>query len=311
MKTISIVIPTQNKCRSLARTLASLERIDAAGGRFDVIVVDDASTDETEGWLARYRPQFPIRRVRNACKAGPARARNRGSALAEGDIVLFLDDDMECEPGLVDAHMAHHGSGEDVAVVGRVLYHSDLRRSALTRYFDAQHRGHASALCPPARFASNNLSLSRALFDRVGLFDDSFSCVGLEDVELGLRLARVPGCRLRYEKQALAYHYHDQSLRDYVRKVDEAGAKNLPILASKYPAELGTGALGWLVAGPTDSATRMAVRALLSVPGLARVLIPLAELAPEGRANRLVVKYLLASSMLRGYRRSRARFLPQ
>lgn len=306
MKTISIVIPTQNKCRSLARTLASLERIGAASGKFDVIVVDDASTDDTDGWLARYRPVYPIRRVRNVCKAGPASARNRGFSLAQGDVLLFLDDDMECDPGLIDAHMAHHGAAEEVAVVGRVLYHPELRRSALTRYFDAQHRGHASPLCPPARFASNNLSLSRALLERVGRFDDSFTCVGLEDVELGMRLARVPGCKLRYEKRALAYHYHDQSLRDYVRKVDDAGAKNLPILASKYPAELGTGALGWLVAGSTDSGTRRVVRALLSVPGIARLLLPLAEIAPEGLANRIVVKYLLASSMLRGYRRSRA-----
>lgn len=305
MKTISIVIPTQNKWRSLARTLASLERIDPAGGRFNVIVVDDASTDETEGWLARYRPVFPIQRVRTTRKHGPASARNRGSRLADGDILLFLDDDMECDPGLVEAHMAHHRSADDVAVVGRVLYHPELRRSALTRYFDAQHKGHASPLCPPARFASNNLSLSRALFERVGLFDESFTCVGLEDVELGMRLARIPGCTLRYERQAFAYHYHDQSLRDYVRKVDDAGAKNLPILAVKYPAELGTGALGWLVDGSTDSGTRMVVRALLSLPGIARMLIPLAEIAPEGIANRVLVKYLLASSMLRGYRRSR------
>jgi glycosyltransferase involved in cell wall biosynthesis len=306
VKTISIVIPTQNKCHSLVRTLASLERIDPAGSRFDVIVVDDASTDETESWLARYRPVFPIRCVRNLRKQGPASARNRGSRLANGEILLFLDDDMDCEPGLVEAHMAHHQSAEDVAVVGRVFYHPDLRRSALTRYFDAQHRGHASPLCSPARFASNNLSLSRALFERVGHFDESFTCVGLEDVELGMRLAGIPGCMLRYEKRALAYHYHDQSLRDYVRKVDDAGAKNLPILAVKYPEELGTGALGWLVDGSTDSRTRMVVRALLSLPGLAHVLIPLAEIAPEGIANRVVVKYLLASSMLRGYRRSRA-----
>lgn len=161
-RTISIVIPTHNKSRSLMRTLASLERIDAAGAEFEVIVVDDASNNDTDSWLANYRPGFPIQRLRNARKDGPASARNRGFRRASGETLLFLDDDMECGPTLVEAHMAHHGSGEHVAVVGRALYHPDLRRSALTRYFDAQHLRHASPLCPPTRFASNDLSLSRS-----------------------------------------------------------------------------------------------------------------------------------------------------
>ncbi len=303
---ISIVIPTRNKCRSLMRTLASLERLDPGETEFEVIVVDDASTDETENWLASYRPGFPIQRLRNARQNGPASARNRGFRRASGEILLFLDDDMECDAGLVEAHMAHHTSGEDVAVVGRTLYHHEIKRSALTRYFDAQHMRHASPLCPPARFASQNLSLSRSLFERVGLFDEAFPCVGLEDVDLGMRLARLPGCVLRYEPRAFAYHYHDQSLRDYMRKVEDAGARNLGILASKCPAEFGTGALGWLVSGPTDGSVKMTLRALLSLPGVERVLIPLAEMAPGEMLNRILVKYLLASSMLRGYRRSLA-----
>ncbi len=55
-RTLSIVIPTHNKCRSLMRTLASLERIDPADTEFEVIVVDDASNDETDRWLGSYRP---------------------------------------------------------------------------------------------------------------------------------------------------------------------------------------------------------------------------------------------------------------
>jgi len=305
-RTLSIVIPTRKKCRSLMRTLASLERIDPADAEFEVIVVDDASNDETDRWLGSYRPGFPLQRLRNVRQHGPASARNRGSRRASGEILLFLDDDMECDPELVEAHMTYHRCGEDVAVVGRTLYHPELRRSALTRYFDAQNLRQASSLCPPARFASNNLSLSRSLFERVGLFDEAFTCVGLEDVELGMRLARIPGCVLRYEQRACAYHYHDQSLRDYMRKVEAAGTRNLGVLASKCRAEVGTGALSWLVSGPRDGWVKTAARALLSIPGIARVLIPLAEVTPGDMLNRLLVKYLLASSMLRGYRRSRA-----
>jgi hypothetical protein len=111
---------------------------------------------------------------------------------------------------------------------------------------------------------------------------------------------------LRYEPRACAYHFHDQSLRDYTRKAEAAGAKNLVVLASKWPAELDKGALGWLVSRPTDGWVKIAVRALLSLPGVEHVLLPPAETAPGTLLNRILVKYLLASSMLRGYRRSLA-----
>lgn len=302
--TVSIVIPTHNKCRSLMRTLASLERIRPAGTEFEVIVVDDASDDGTGLRLGSYRPSFPFKLILNDRNHGPAWARNRGAIQACGEILLFLDDDMECSADLLEAHMGHHRSRHDVAVVGRVLYHPEIRRSALTRYFDAQHMRHASPLCPPARLSTNNLSLPRSLFERVGRFDETFTCVGLEDVELGLRLGRVPKCSVRYEPRAWAWHYHEQSLRDYMQKAEDAGRQNLPILVSNYHAELASGALGWLV-GPAGSTAKTAVRAVLSIPGVAPVLVPLTEMAPGDRLNRIMVKYLLASSMLRGYGRAR------
>ncbi len=303
MITISVIIPTQNKCRSLMRTLAALEKFERGGTEFEVIVVDDASTDDTEGWLANHRPLFPLQCIRRNQKFGPASARNRGAELASGKILLFLDDDMECGSETLEAHLAHHRSGDDVAVVGRAIYHPELRRNALTRYFDSQNLRQGSSSCPPIRLCSNNLSLSRSLFYRAGCFDELLTRVGLEDVELGFRLSKIPGCRLRYEPKAWAYHYHDQSLRDYVRKVHAAGEKNLGILASKFPEELNMGALGWLISRPTDGYSRIALRALLSLP-VADALVPLAEIAPGDRLNRILVKVTLASSMLRGYRRS-------
>ena len=302
-KTVSVVIPTWNKRGSLSRTLDSLERICLPGAEFEVIVVDDASTDDTWEWLGNYRPGFPMLRLRNDRNDGPATTRNRGSLRAQGEVLLFLDDDMVCQPNLIEAHMVHHESGRDVAVVGRAIYHPQLKRSALTRYFDALHLRQVSPFCPTSRLASNNLSLPRTLFERAGMFDETFPSVGFEDVDLAVRLARISGCSIRYEPRAWAYHYHDQSLRDYIRKLEAAGERNFGIFASKYPIEVDLGALGWLVAGRMNAWRKQAVRAILSLPGATTILIPVAEIAPGYRLNSILVKYLLASSMLRGYRR--------
>jgi glycosyltransferase involved in cell wall biosynthesis len=303
---LSVVVPTHNKRRSLMKTLASLEQCDRAGRDIEVIVVDDASKDGTGTHLDGLQIGLPCKRLRNEQGLGPAASRNLGARQSAGELLLFLDDDMVCEPGLIRAHLVHHAFCADVAVVGRALYHPDLKRTALTRFFDAQHLRHSSPTCPPLRFSSNNVSLSRSLFERVGGFDESFACVGLEDIDLGMRLTQVPGCVIRYEPEACAYHFHDQSLRDYMRKIEEVGAHNLPLLAAKSNVDLGRSPLGWLLPQPGDDAVRRIVRAVLLIPGADALLVPLVERVPGRRINRAVIKYLFASSILRGFRRSQA-----
>ena len=168
---LSVVVPTHNKRRSLMKTLASLEQCDRAGRDIEVIVVDDASKDGTGTHLDGLQIGLPCKRLRNEQGLGPAASRNLGARQSAGELLLFLDDDMVCEPGLIRAHLVHHAFCADVAVVGRALYHPDLKRTALTRFFDAQHLRHSSPTCPPLRFSSNNVSLSRSLFERVGGFE--------------------------------------------------------------------------------------------------------------------------------------------
>ena len=89
------MLPTHNRRERLARVLAGLDRQSIARESFEVVVVDDGSTDGTPEWLAANATrQYGLRVVRQE-NGGPARARNAGIAAAQAPLILFLDDDVE------------------------------------------------------------------------------------------------------------------------------------------------------------------------------------------------------------------------
>ena len=100
---ITIVIPTHNRVAALMRLLRSLERQLPVPGGFEVIVVSDGSTDCTAAAVSEARWSFPIV-LHEQAPSGPAVARNAGAARAVGEILLFLDDDVEPMPEVVRAH---------------------------------------------------------------------------------------------------------------------------------------------------------------------------------------------------------------
>lgn len=93
----SIVIPTYNRCQSLAHTLHCLNEQTFPADNFEVIVVDDGSTDGTYSFIDALGPQMRYTlRVERRQRTGPGQARNWGLTLAKGQVVLFIDSD--CEP---------------------------------------------------------------------------------------------------------------------------------------------------------------------------------------------------------------------
>ena len=103
---VSIVIPTHNRRAAAARTLHALAHQCCSPAAFEVILVADGCTDDTAG-LAAVEWPIPVR-VLEQPHGGPASARNRGAAAAAGDLLIFLDDDIEVVPGFVSAHVAAH-----------------------------------------------------------------------------------------------------------------------------------------------------------------------------------------------------------
>ena len=211
--TVSVVIPTFNRRQRLHRVLSGLAA-QTFDGDVETVVVSDGSTDGTDTYLASGATPLPVVSATQP-NQGPAVARNHGVELATGDLVVFIDDDVVPDRGLISAHVAAHARlGDDVVVIGPMLDPPDHRMSMWIRWEQAMLAKQYTAMTrgdfePTARqFYTGNASVLRRHVIDVGGFDSSFRRA--EDVELAYRLADR-GVHFAYEPAAIGYHYAARS----------------------------------------------------------------------------------------------------
>lgn len=224
----SIVIPTYNRLDILPEVLAALERQEGAT-EFEVVVVDDGSSDGTADWLASFEPAYPLRRLRQPNR-GPAAARNAGVAAARHERVAFLGDDTVPARGWLAAHAEAHaarGGGEELAAIGYTAWHPRMRRTPFLDYINEHGLQFGYALIrDPERvpfnfFYTSNLSLARARL-LAEPFDLRFPYPAWEDIEAAYRLERR-GQRLIYERRAEVAHHHPTDLTRFCQRQEKAG----------------------------------------------------------------------------------------
>ena len=222
---LSVVIPTYNRRERLLRVLSALARQTIDASRFEVVVVDDGSSDGTTDALADVRQPFAVRALRQS-NGGPARARNTGIEAARGDFVLFLDDDVEPMPELIEEHLRTHSSESiELVVIGPLasLPHYAQpwvawEQAKVEQQYDAMARGD---FAPTFRqFWTGNASLGRRHLVAVGGFNADF--LRGEDVELGLRLDDL-GLQFRFNPRAVGLHHAERSLDSWSKAHESYG----------------------------------------------------------------------------------------
>ena len=222
---VTVVVPTYNRRASLARLLASLERQTYPRDRFDVVVVDDGSSDGTVDWLRTVTTPFSLRVIEQS-HGGPSKARNRGVAEAGGEIVLFLDDDVSAAPDLIAQHIAARAGQEATVVIGPMSPPEGWARPAWVRWAEdtlqQQYRAMEAGeyACSPRQFYTANASVPRRSFLEVGGFDVEYK--RNEDVELAYRLRDI-GVGFVFNIKADILHYAGHSFEGWQRATYQYG----------------------------------------------------------------------------------------
>ena len=223
---LSVIIPTYNRKDVLSRSLSALFS-QTYKGEYEIIVINDGSTDGTEKEMKRIMKNAPVslKYFRQKNK-GAAAARNVGIKNAEGKILLFIGDDIIPTPNLLEEHINYHNRypEKNKAVSGYVTWHPDLEVTPFMWWlenggpqFSYNDITTTDGEIDCTYFCSSNISLKRKFLLSGGLFNEDFPYASYEDTELRYRLEEK-GLKIIYNPNAVGYHFHPISISSYCKE---------------------------------------------------------------------------------------------
>ena len=203
---VSIVIPTYNRKPILKKCLKALENqtLNNNISKYEVIVVDDGSTDGTTSWIKKNSDVLSHVVLYEQDHGGPALGRNLGVMKSKYEIIIFIDSDLVVLNDFISCHVNKllfywNKNNKKCFTYGSVINTSNFANpeSEMYKLTDISF----------AYFATGNVAISKELILNVGLFDTSFSLYGWEDLELGERLKKN-GTKLVKCPEAIGFHWH-------------------------------------------------------------------------------------------------------
>jgi glycosyltransferase involved in cell wall biosynthesis len=258
MPDISLIMPCYNRAYDLVKVL---EAYDSQLGNpgFEIIAVDDGSSDRTYEILRSFQPaHFSLKVIHQQRNQGPAMARNVGITLASSPLILFVGDDILPDSYLVHGHLAAHRyyPNQETAILGKVVWPNDLPVNTLMAHIDgigaqqfSYHYLRDGQEYDFRHFYTANISLKRdLLISQSKWFDTAFPFAAFEDVELSFRLAQT-GMRIIYSSPLIGYHYHSHTIWSFSERQYRAGlmacllvrihprSRNL-IIGKKWPFQI-------------------------------------------------------------------------
>lgn len=224
---LSVVIPTYNQSKVLPKSIDAIFSQTLSQEQYEVLVVNDGSTDETSEVVKSLQQKFNFRYFIQENK-GAGAARNRGIKEAKNEIIVFIQDDIITVSNFLEEHLLFHQKHlqGNIAVVGFTTWHLDLKITPFMYWLE--HGGpqfdydriKGKKEVDHLAFYTSNLSLKRDFLLKNGMFDESFFVAGgtaYEDTEFGFRLAKC-GMRLLYNPKAIASHFHIKTLQSVCKR---------------------------------------------------------------------------------------------
>jgi GT2 family glycosyltransferase/glycosyltransferase involved in cell wall biosynthesis len=229
----SIIIPVWNNLEYTRACLMSLYQHTATEvGKFEVIVVDNGSTDGTTDYLRQEEKKGRLRLLINPDNLGFAKACNQGAHVARGDYLVFLNNDTIVQPGWLTALTRQLEEKEDIGIVGgKLLYpngsiqHAGVvfdERKKVGHIYRGFHRNHP-AVNKIREFQAVTgacLIIRKPLFFAIGGFDEGYQN-GFEDLDLCLRIRKL-GYKIVYTPKCEIYHLEGQTPGRYDKDKDNS-----------------------------------------------------------------------------------------
>ncbi len=204
----SVVIPTYNRQPILEKCLKALLNQHLSNPSvvtgYEIVLVDDGSTDGTLAWLQAHSADPQVRSLTQDHQ-GPAAARNLGVESSVGDTIIFIDSDLIVTPNFLQAHADALTQGQLDNESNRVFTYGQVINTC--NFDNPTAEPYKLTDFSAAYFATGNVAIARHWLLQAGLFDTRFQLYGWEDLELGVRLKQL-GLKLIKCPAAVGYHWH-------------------------------------------------------------------------------------------------------
>ncbi len=224
----SVIIPAYNAEKTLPCCLEALADQSVPKGDYEVIVVDDGSTDGTSKIAKGSNAKYILQN-----NQGPATARNRGTRETKGDLILFTDADCVPDHNWIHEMASPFSDPDTVAVKGA---YKTRQRELMARFAQAEFEDRYDLLQKSPSIdmvATYSAAFRKDVFLNMGGFDKSFPLANNEDTELSYRLATA-GYKMVFNPRALVYHTHSATLREYLKLKFRRGYWRM-VVYSRYP----------------------------------------------------------------------------
>jgi len=214
---ISVIIPVYNAEKSIESCINAFFN-QSYEGEYELIVVDDGSTDKTFEIIKKYARDYPkIIRVLHQKHNGPAAARNLGAKYAKGNIILFTDADCVPHKDWISEMIKPFKDKEIVGVQGR---YKSIQKSLIARFVQLEIEDRYDKMRKYKYIdfvGSYSAGYRKDIFLKIGGFDEHFKIPSGEDSELSFRLHKMK-YRMVFNPNAIVYHLHPNGVYKYFKQ---------------------------------------------------------------------------------------------
>ncbi len=226
----SIIVPSYNRADEISELLASFKQLNFPRNRYELIIADDGSTDNTEYRVKQFQPSLPLVYLTQT-NQGPGAARNLGMAHARGDVFIFVDSDCTVHPNWLtaidetlhnDPHIDAFGGPDDCRSDFPPLLKA-INYSMTSFLTTGGIRGHKQKKLGKFYPRSFNMGLRRSVYEKIGGFG---SLRHGQDIEYSNRIIRN-GARVVRIEQAVVFHKRRTSVKKFFRQVFNWGVARI------------------------------------------------------------------------------------
>ena len=302
---VSVIMPVYNGGNILPITIPALLNQTYPREKLEIIIVNDGSTDNTEDVLNLKKWKDHITVISHSTNKGRAITRNAGIRLASGELLIFLDCDIEVKPNFISQHVDYHKNKNTVGLTSKICSSTKKIKNKYYKYiFLSTKRGASQE--PKGKpisfkyFIIGCTSIKSEALKKSGLLNEKLKAYG-EDLDLAYRLWKNYPEGLFYSEKIHVFMHNVKTLTQARNDCYEYGQKNIPIILKEFPELYPYVAIDYVESKSNAITFKIILGKILFNYPMTKLVEILLIITPSPLCNYLI-RYLLASSIILGYK---------